>query len=412
MQKFDWKLVSDTQDKRCTSKSITKIKLKNRKTLQIFTCTLILTIIYPTIHASTYPSKRIGAKMIYDPVNQQILMYGGAHWENRYTFYDELWSYKYETNTWTQIETTNNPDPGFNTMITYIPERHQLFLFGGWSHQDRISDTWILNLETLNWIKQIPNIHPSPRSDASIAYDRSNDKVVLFSGYLLNDTHMQDTWTYNFEEENWNKHNPENSPLGQYGHHMVFIETSDQVLMYPGHWSIMRNGNMVNHGYGGNLWEYDLIDEVWVEHSSPHNPPGRYWGSMIYDSNEERLILFGGHGVVDYQDTWIYDLEMENWEEGTPEVKPSKRSSFAMCYDPLNHVVVLYGGFSENGQSLGDTWVLDCETLEWTRVDTTNIDEGSYPSRRNLLFSLSIITIGLLAIMMKVKHKNRKSPNR
>ena len=37
-----------------------------------------------------WPSPRFGHRMVYDPVNERVLLLGGAVWENRYTFFDDL----------------------------------------------------------------------------------------------------------------------------------------------------------------------------------------------------------------------------------------------------------------------------------------------------------------------------------
>jgi len=200
--------------------------------------------------ASADPEPRIGARMIYDPVDQRIIMYGGSTYQNGYSFYNELWSYKAETNTWTQLEMHNPPDGRFNAMLTYIPDQHQLFLYGGWSHEDRTDGTFIYDFTTSTWTELHPSNQPSRRSDSSIAYDPENDVVVLYSGYLQNDTHAQDTWIYSFAGQNWNKQHPTNTPLGQYGHYMVYSKQNEQLLMYPGHWSIYSGTTMVDHGYG------------------------------------------------------------------------------------------------------------------------------------------------------------------
>jgi hypothetical protein len=110
---------------------------------------LIIVLFTSPVLGFCAPEKRIGPSMVHDPIDNRVLLFGGAHWQNRYTFYDELWSYEYETNTWTLLQTTNNPDPRFNSMLEYIPERHQLFLFGGFSADDRIADTWVY-IQTLN----------------------------------------------------------------------------------------------------------------------------------------------------------------------------------------------------------------------------------------------------------------------
>jgi N-acetylneuraminic acid mutarotase len=335
---------------------------------------LAFLLAFSPILATGDPEPRIGARMIYDPVNQRILMYGGADWQNGYTFYDELWSYEPESNTWTQLEMHNSPDPRFNTMLVYLPERHQLFLYGGMSSSDRADGTYIFDIETSTWTELHLSNQPSRRSDASIAYDPENDVVVLYSGYLQNNSHTQDTWIYSFTEENWLRQNPENTPLGQYGHYMVYAEETKQLLMYPGHWSIYSHGVFVDHGWGGNIWEYDVVDELWTEHESTPRPPGRYWGYLVYDSTENRLILFAGGGAVDYDDTWTYDIMTGTWEQATQTIKPSKRGGQAMTYDPENNIVVIFGGHSETGQSFGDTWILDCETLTWSQPETQSTE--------------------------------------
>ena len=338
---------------------------------------LVMAILFFTVsigRVSADPEPRIGARMIYDPVDQRIIMYGGATYHNGYSFFDELWSYETETNTWTQLEMHNSPDPRFNAMLTYLPGRHQLFLFGGWSHEDRTDGTYIFDFATSTWTELHPNNQPSKRSDASIAYDPENDVIVLYSGYLQNDTHTRDTWIYSFTEGNWIKQHPENMPLGQYGHYMVYTEETGQLLMYPGHWSTWSNGVMTSHGFGGNIWEYDVVGETWTEYPSAPTPTGRYWGYLVYDSTESRLILYGGHGAVDYDDTWTYDIETQTWDRASQTVKPSKRGCQAMAYDPENNVVVVFGGYSETGQSLGDTWILDCEKLTWSQPETQTIE--------------------------------------
>ncbi len=225
--------------------------------------------------------------------------------------------------------------------------------------------------------------------------------VVLYSGYLVDDSHTQDTWIYSFEEENWILKNPDNPPLGQYGHYMVYVDSTGQLLMYPGHWCIYSNGVMVSHGFGGNIWEYDVVEDTWTEHFSGSIPHGRFWGNLVYDSTDNRLILFGGHGATDYDDTWVYNLEEKIWDKAIQNIKPSKRGSIGMAYDPVNHAVVLFGGYGERGQSLGDTWILDCETLAWYQPENTST---TGPEDSNSSFSISgfpllAITLAIILIL-------------
>jgi len=64
---------------------------------------LVLFALLPVSVSSAAPDQRLGHRMIYDPVGQQIILYGGAVWDDQYIFYDELWSYDTGTNTWSEI---------------------------------------------------------------------------------------------------------------------------------------------------------------------------------------------------------------------------------------------------------------------------------------------------------------------
>ena len=338
---------------------------------------LIIIALIPISVTSAAPEERLGHRMIYDPVDQRIILYGGAVWDDEYTFYGELWSYDTGTNTWSEIEAANKPPPRFNAMFTYISGRHQIFLFGGFAGNGRVADTWIYDIESSTWTELDPPDHPNQRSDSSIAYDPDNDVIILFSGYRRDEVKTRETWVYTFEDDNWVEMGSDTSPFHQYGHYMIFVPEKGQLLMYPGHWSIVSEGVTVNHGFGGNIWEYDYEEDQWIENLSISSPPGRYWGNLAYDSNRNRLVLFGGHGARDFDDTWAYDIDLGEWEQATGNTRPAKRGSSNMVYDPEHDVFVMFGGIDTIGSSLGDTWILDAEVLTWSMAEDTPVREES-----------------------------------
>jgi len=124
--------------------------------------------------ASTAPSPRMRHRMIYDSDNQRALLFGGSLWDQgarRYTFYNDLWSYSVEEGTWTEIETGLKPTERLNHMMTYIPETLQIVLFGGFTSQDRIGDTWIYDIDGNTRTRVDTDEAPAPRSDAAFCYD-------------------------------------------------------------------------------------------------------------------------------------------------------------------------------------------------------------------------------------------------
>ena len=319
----------------------------------------------PAAYASS-PSKRMGHAMIYDPMEKRVLMFGGSMYTNNYVIYNELWSFDLNDYTWSLIETGLKPTPRFHHSMAYIPDTHQIFLFGGWGPNDKIGDTWIYDIAANEWRQLQPRDSPDPRSSSTMAYDTANKVVVLFGGYGQEDTTNADTWIYDFTQENWIEMNPETRPLRQYGSGMVYDTVNEKLLLYPGHWSISQT----EHGYGDQIWVYDYPENTWSMQSTEPKPQGRYWFHQTYVTSEAAFILNGGTGIEDEpcSEVWLYRYAENSWELKTIGTAPDKRSSSSMCYDPDTEKIVLFGGADVNVRQLDDTWILSTETWTWEQI--------------------------------------------
>jgi len=110
---------------------------------------------------------------------------------------------------------------------------------------------------------------------------------------------------------------------------------------------------------------------LWTE-VSDMGPPNRFQQAMAYDSDRDRVVMFGGRVPLRYveggpselrpQDTWEWDASM--WIQ-MQDMGPPGRSEHALCYDPRRGRTVLFGGAGEHGV-LGDTWEWDGEL--WTQM--------------------------------------------
>ncbi|UCD45275.1 MAG: hypothetical protein JSV27_01890 [Candidatus Bathyarchaeota archaeon] len=333
---------------------------------------------YPSVDApEVSPPARFGHRMVYDPVNERVLLFGGAVWDDRYTFFDDLWSYDYSTNTWTQIEDGSGPRGRFNFMMVYLPVHHQLFLFGGFSAYDRLSDTWIYDITDNLWTQIRTENNPTPRSDAAIAYDPESDVVILHDGYCRDDSHPQDTWVFDFDSINWTQMSPEDSPQPQYGHHMIYDTRNRMLVMYGGHWSIWSTGR---HGYSDGVWTYDYPTDTWTKIDGATTLPGRYWHNLAYDSDAGKMVVFGGSAGGDLirDDTWLFDVFAGTWERLPIDEGPSARCNSAMAYDPVHKTIILFGGLEEFGEPpLDDLWVMDTAKEAWLEIlqETTPPEE-------------------------------------
>ncbi len=359
------------------------------------------------------PSPRFGHRMVYDPVNERVLLFGGAVWENRYTFFDDLWSYDPSTDTWTEVECGPGPGGRFNHMMVYVPDRHQIFLFGGFGARDRVGDTWLYDIEANEWTQLTPQDSPSPRSDAAIAYDEVNEVVILHDGYCRDDSHPQDTWIYDIVENNWVLMDPEESPKPQYGHHMIYDSLSRKVVMYGGHWSYAGTSQ---HGYSDGVWTYDYISDTWTKVDSATALPSRYWHNLAHDADSGKMVVFGGSAGGDLlrDDTWLYDVSTGTWERLTTDENPSMRCNSAMVYDAIHKKIIMFGGLVEFGEPpLNDLWVLDTAEGTWQEIlpeAAPPEEQPEEPEQRGIPgFPSASIILGIALFALLLAYGKRKT---
>ena len=104
--------------------------------------------------------------------------------------------------------------------------------------------------------------------------------------------------------------------------------------------------------WGGTwLWEGNR----WRKLDLAVQPPVRDDSVLVYDSLQDRSILFGGtKDHILFDDTWAFDGE--TWARVDTPRAPSQRSRAAAFYDPVRRSIILYGG--EFNSVYGDMWEL------------------------------------------------------
>lgn len=77
--------------------------------------------------------------------------------------------------------------------------------------------------------------------------------------------------------------------------------------------------------------------------------------------------------AVFYNELYHYSIDTDQWRIITSPNSPLPRSGHAMCAHPSGVILVFGGEFSSPKQNTfyhyGDTWILDAETKEWTKLD-------------------------------------------
>lgn len=161
--------------------------------------------LWTEMQPANQPPIMYGHSLVYDAVNDEVLLLGGNIVETPSAGYVEvLWRYRYIENRWEKLEwgSAIHPEPRYWQM-TGTTKDGQLFFFGGNGRNNFLADTWLLDFGMDTYDRIITQEAPSPRVNAAIAIDLENERVILFGGFTQDRKSLQDTWI--FSEEEWMK---------------------------------------------------------------------------------------------------------------------------------------------------------------------------------------------------------------
>ena len=311
-------------------------------------------------YMATRPPGRFEHAMAYDSASDRVILFGGIVLGSGLALND-TWAYDLESNTWTYMAA--NPPARYGHAMAYDSQSDRVILFGGTSPAASgayLADTWAYDFANNTWTNMDPASKPPARSLHLMAYDSQSDRVILFGGAGIG-VLLNDTWAYDFNTNNWTNMGPISKPAVQLYDAMAYDSQSDRMILFGG---TDRNGPVVNQ-----TWTYDFNNNTWTDMDPVSKPPARLSHALAYDSQSDRVILFGGstQGGLVLNDTWAYDFESNGWMSMTS--KPPALSSHAMAYDSQSDRVILFGGYTQGGLVLDDTWAYDLNANAWTNVD-------------------------------------------
>ncbi len=224
------------------------------------------------------------------------------------------------------------------------------------------------------WTNMDPALRPAARSYHAMAYDSESDRVVLFGGLAVTDPPQaearDDTWAYDVNTDTWTTMDPVSRPSPRFYHAMAYDSESDRVVLFGG---FTATGT-----FSDETWTYDLDTNTWTDVTLSVGPSGRANHAMAYDSESARVVLFGGSTGIPggyagdlSDDTWTYDTDTNTWTDVAPAVGPSARIGHVMAYDTESDQIVLFGGSTGVPQDFpenlsDDTWTYDTDTNTWT----------------------------------------------
>lgn len=149
---------------------------------------------------------------------------------------------------------------------------------------------------------------------------------------------------------------------------MVYDSVEDKVLLFGG--TDDQTGTD-SSAYFNDTWSYSPVTNTWTNLNPPGSVPhARSDYAMVYDSQTRKVILFGGwDGRAYFGDTWSYNPATNTWTKLHPAgIQPTARGSHCMVYDSARNRVILFGGTDGIVPDLNDTWSYNPATNTWTKL--------------------------------------------
>lgn len=316
--------------------------------------------------------------MVYDNESDLVVIFSG--WNNTDDPWNSTWIYDYNSDEYAELNPSVSPPGRAEPGMTYDSIRDQVILFGGEDNMDTprsLNDTWTFDVDTNTWTEVFPTIAPLHRRGQYMAFDSESDRVILFGGRIgWFGSVVNDTWSFNPATNEWQMMSPAIAPPGRFSNKMVYDSESDRMILFGGH-----NGGSTTYtmNYFGDTWAYDFNSDTWENIATTTQPSRRVENSLTYDSESDRIVLFGGSMfVTTYEDTWLFDYNTMEWTNVVPSDAPSQRSRHGSAYDWESDRVIIYSG-TQNGVSStnfvsgdyneGKTWAYDVNTNTWERMN-------------------------------------------
>lgn len=274
--------------------------------------------------------------------------------------------------TWLSQSTTGGPpSPRTQQSAVFDSNTQQMIVFGGYASANGqpsgaadTNDVWALQLNTSSWRQVIAaaGTPPSPRNSSAVAYDPGTGALMIVGGH-------SGTSCYNnvsiLEDAGGSRPTWVAGPAGpsaRAGASAVYDAASNRLILFGGG----CNGTLF-----GDVWVLSNANgasgsPAWTQLTpSGTAPSARDYHTAVYDSNTNRMTVFGGYDGSFRNDVWV--LSNANGLGGTPtwtqlsptglSGAPAARESHNAVYDAKLDRMLIFGG-SAGSTLFNDSWVL------------------------------------------------------
>jgi hypothetical protein len=338
--------------------------------------------------ASGSPSIRSGALMVYDSLNDRLVISSG------YTgsaYLSDVWQYSLSSGSFTQLSPTGTVPAGRElASIGYDVVNQRAIIMGGWQGATGNDRNDILQLSLTSgsesWTQLKANDTANqgmfPFSSGATAVDTSRS-IMVTTG--LNGYDSTDKYVFAFDMTSTaTTADVYGLTIGDFmrardAPAYAYNSTSQELLLINGYSAMDDDATIARGEHVSEVWAYDRTNNKWRSAlQGPFGIPQCEGGFAIYDSGNDRVIFFGGLRGTSQVSNDVWELKADsNGMYKARKLAPSgtlppQRWLMSGCYDAANHRMVIWGG-QNTSTILGDTWALDLTSGSeaWTQLTPT-----------------------------------------
>lgn len=233
--------------------------------------------------------------------------------------------------------------------------------------------TSIFDLTTKSW-ELLETNSSVPKGEGPMAYDAQSDRIIKFVGLRPSCTIFNgigETWAYDTNTNTWEDMHPLESPFGLIGARMVYDSESDRMILFGG----LDAKSVSNPPFVlvPDTWAYDYETNTWENlHPVGSLPPWDNFHAMSYDVTADRIILWSGSELGSENKIGIYDYNTNTWKVRETELHPNRYFYNALIYDPGTGLNIFFGGVNRGEAPGNDTWGYDYASNSWTNLSAKN----------------------------------------
>ena len=281
--------------------------------------------------AGTPPVSNDGQSGVYDAATNRLIIYGGCY-ANCGSLLSDAFALTNAnglggTPTWIPI-TVTNPHGRANQSAVYDPASNAMITFGGQlgSNNTGQNDTTVLSnangtTSPSSWNTLSPTGGPpSARAQPTAVYDQVTNRMTIFGGIFSSSSPaFDDVWVLSSANgiggtPTWVQQTPVGGPpLGRWAHTAVYDSTNNRMIVFGG-LTIYPTETLF-----GDLWQLSNANGLggtpaWTQLSPSGPVPGpTYSHAAVFDNTNQRMIVFGGADATSTVNSHVWVLAMNSY---------------------------------------------------------------------------------------------------